>query len=284
MQLLKIKKTLLIISSLLLLSGMVPASTNLIFTWSGTAYAQTQAARSVCGSIFTPNTPPYDVCLTAYAGYEQDCEDAGGGDQVVQECLDGIPERISDRFGIPLDPEQRICEETGGVWVPFVSGEGGTCDCRGSSFGIDFSLERGCHDASTSTNPGEDPPGFIEADDRPKCPDGTPGVAISGLDPNNPNAAAENDHCLEFDENTASLEDNPIFTYLGIVINFLLGGVGIALVTVIVIGGYQYMTSRGDPQKVTAAKKKIAFAVVGMIMFLLSAAFLDWLVPGGLID
>ena len=65
-------------------------------------------------------------------------------------------------------------------------------------------------------------------------------------------------------------------------INILSGLVGVVVVAVIIVGGIQYTTSGGDPQKVSGAKKRIANALLALAIYLFFYAALQWLVPGGI--
>lgn len=60
--------------------------------------------------------------------------------------------------------------------------------------------------------------------------------------------------------------------------------VGVVSVTSIIVAGIQYSTSGGDPQKVSAAKKRIAMTVFGLLAYTFLFAFLQFLVPGGLFN
>lgn len=70
--------------------------------------------------------------------------------------------------------------------------------------------------------------------------------------------------------------------YINPFINFMAALVGIAVVISIVVGGIQYASSAGDPQKVTMAKKRIQNAIIALIAFLFLYAMLQFLVPGGI--
>lgn len=59
--------------------------------------------------------------------------------------------------------------------------------------------------------------------------------------------------------------------------------VGVVVVITIVVGGIQYSTARNNPQAVASAKKKIFMAVLALVIYLFGFAFLNWLVPGGII-
>ncbi len=52
---------------------------------------------------------------------------------------------------------------------------------------------------------------------------------------------------------------------------------GIIAVIVIIIGGVMYMTAQGDTTKITTAKKAILYAVIGLIVALLSFAIVNFI-------
>lgn len=54
--------------------------------------------------------------------------------------------------------------------------------------------------------------------------------------------------------------------YVGGVYQFLLGVVGIVAAVMMMIGGFQYLTAGGDSQRVGKAKKRIADALIGMVL------------------
>lgn len=68
------------------------------------------------------------------------------------------------------------------------------------------------------------------------------------------------------------------------VINFMSFGVGIIVVGMIIVGGIQYTTSGGVPQKIEAARKRITNAVIALVLYIFMFAILQWLIPGGLFD
>jgi len=54
------------------------------------------------------------------------------------------------------------------------------------------------------------------------------------------------------------------------VINLLSVLVGVAAVIMIIIGGFRYITSAGDSNKVTSAKNTIIYAIIGLIIVALA--------------
>jgi len=74
-----------------------------------------------------------------------------------------------------------------------------------------------------------------------------------------------------------------IVKYIVIFINLLSALVGVVVTAVIIAGGIQYSTSSGDPSKVQAAKKRIFNGVLSLALFIFTYAFLQWVVPGGVL-
>ncbi len=60
------------------------------------------------------------------------------------------------------------------------------------------------------------------------------------------------------------------------VLQIVIGLVGILAVVMIIFGGVQYTTSAGDAQKVTKAKNTILYAIIGLVISLLSFAIVTW--------
>lgn len=60
------------------------------------------------------------------------------------------------------------------------------------------------------------------------------------------------------------------------VLNVVFTWVGIIAVIVIIVGGVLYMTAQGDPGKLAHAKNAIMFAVIGLIVALLSFAIVNF--------
>lgn len=73
-----------------------------------------------------------------------------------------------------------------------------------------------------------------------------------------------------------------ILDYLLIGINLLSALVGVVVIAMIIIGGIQYSAAGDDPQKVMAAKSKIANAILALVVFIFMYGFLQWVVPGGI--
>jgi TRAP-type C4-dicarboxylate transport system permease small subunit len=54
------------------------------------------------------------------------------------------------------------------------------------------------------------------------------------------------------------------------VMNFLIPLAAIILLLVLILGGYDYMMSQGNPEKVKSAQAKLTTAIVGFILLLIS--------------
>lgn len=72
-----------------------------------------------------------------------------------------------------------------------------------------------------------------------------------------------------------------INTYINPAIKVLSIIVGIVVVLSIILGGVQYSTSEGDPQKAANAKSRITKTVLALVAYLFLYAFLQFLIPGG---
>ncbi len=54
------------------------------------------------------------------------------------------------------------------------------------------------------------------------------------------------------------------------VINILSSAVGVVAVVMIILGGFRYITSGGDSNKVTSAKNTLLYAVIGLVVVALA--------------
>lgn len=79
------------------------------------------------------------------------------------------------------------------------------------------------------------------------------------------------------------LKNNPIIVWINFLINVLAAVVGVGAVAMLVFAGVQYTTAGDKPDQVEAAKKKIGAVVIGLVAFIFLYAFLNWLIPGGVI-
>lgn len=86
-------------------------------------------------------------------------------------------------------------------------------------------------------------------------------------------------NCNEGDDN----KGGGIFGILLIVLNVLTFGIGIAGTLGIVIAGVMYLTARDNEAQMVKAKNMLLNVVIGLVAYALLWAFLQWLIPGGII-
>lgn len=84
-------------------------------------------------------------------------------------------------------------------------------------------------------------------------------------------------------EDVINQDNCGIIGYIVLIINVLSALVGAVIVISLIVAGIQYSTSGADPQKVSAAKNRIRNAVIALVFFIFSYAFLNYLVPGGVL-
>ena len=86
------------------------------------------------------------------------------------------------------------------------------------------------------------------------------------------------------DAKTAILpSDWKIEDILNMVLVIVTTGVGIAAVGSIVFAGVLYITARDNAAQVSKAKTMIMNTIIGIIAYILMWAFLEWIIPGGIL-
>lgn len=82
-----------------------------------------------------------------------------------------------------------------------------------------------------------------------------------------------------------SYTDNSFGGLLTRFIQLILGVVGVVAMAYIIIGGFQYMTSRGDEEQASAGKKTVVNAIIGLVIVIFSyviiAVVINALKPNG---
>lgn len=89
--------------------------------------------------------------------------------------------------------------------------------------------------------------------------------------------------CINKGSGGLTKENCGIINYLILFVRVLSGLVGIVVVIMIVVRGMQYIVARENPQMTASARQGLLWAVLALIMYLFLFAFLQWLVPGGVI-
>jgi hypothetical protein len=73
-----------------------------------------------------------------------------------------------------------------------------------------------------------------------------------------------------------------IHKYLAPTINLLSAAFGVIAIISLILGGMNYTTSEGDPQKVSRAKLRIRNTIFAVVAYIFLFAFLQFLIPGGI--
>jgi hypothetical protein len=74
-----------------------------------------------------------------------------------------------------------------------------------------------------------------------------------------------------------------IYGYIVTAIRALSAAVGIVVVIMVAVGGLQYAASKDNPQATAAAKNRIKDAILALVIYIFMFAFLQWIIPGGII-
>lgn len=64
------------------------------------------------------------------------------------------------------------------------------------------------------------------------------------------------------------------------ILNVVFAMVGIIAVIMVIVGGVNFMTSQGDPEKIKRAKNTILYGVIGLIITLLAFAIVSFVLKG----
>ena len=64
------------------------------------------------------------------------------------------------------------------------------------------------------------------------------------------------------------------------ILNWIFGIIGIIAVVMIIIGGFNFMTSAGDPGKVKKGKDTILYGIIGLVVALLAFAIVNFVLNG----
>ena len=91
---------------------------------------------------------------------------------------------------------------------------------------------------------------------------------VANAQPADPDAWGFND----FANTDINLGSRPLRETIGGVVNIILGFLGILTTLIILMGGFKWMTSQGNTEKVDEAKKLIGAGVVGLVIVLTAYA------------
>jgi Type IV secretion system pilin len=98
---------------------------------------------------------------------------------------------------------------------------------------------------------------------------------------NGSGSASNSTVCSSVNNRTDTQTNNPITGSGGILskaVNILAFLTGVASIIIIIIAGIKYITSTGDPGKVSSAKDTILYAVVGLVVSVTARAIILFIV------
>ncbi len=75
---------------------------------------------------------------------------------------------------------------------------------------------------------------------------------------------------------------NAMIDLLFAIIKFISDGIGLIIIMSLIIAGIQYTFSRGEPQAINSATRRIQSSVTALVIFIFAYAILNFLVPNGL--
>lgn len=99
-------------------------------------------------------------------------------------------------------------------------------------------------------------------------------VSISVSLPRGLNAQAS----IDFPSDFAELSNQDLKETITNIVRIVLGFLGLLTVIFIIYGGFIWMTSYGNPDRISTAKKLISAAVVGLILILVSYSIATFVV------
>ena len=77
---------------------------------------------------------------------------------------------------------------------------------------------------------------------------------------------------------TIVVPDGPdLFVVIQNILNATFGIIGVVAVIMVIIGGYYYMTSQGEPNRVQRGKNTILYGIIGLIICLSAFAIVNFI-------
>ena len=84
-------------------------------------------------------------------------------------------------------------------------------------------------------------------------------------------------HASEFPELCTKGSETDAKVKVGKILNVIYGLIGIIAVVFVIIGGFKYMTSQGEPGRVQQAKNTIMYALIGLAVTLSAFAITNFI-------
>jgi len=100
-------------------------------------------------------------------------------------------------------------------------------------------------------------------------------LAVAIQDPNDPTRTI---HCIPLKAST--IQANPIFGLLRTILQFMAGGIALAIVGGISYGAILYMTARANAQQVQKAEEVIRNSIIALILFIFTFLIVNFVIPG----
>lgn len=91
-------------------------------------------------------------------------------------------------------------------------------------------------------------------------------------------------YCVPINKGSNQLSDSPIWVLLRGIVQFLVAGVGLAVIGGVLYGGFMYMTARGNSSQTQKAIEIIIHAAIGLLLYIFMFAALNFLIPGGILS
>ena len=79
----------------------------------------------------------------------------------------------------------------------------------------------------------------------------------------------------------SSSGEDSICHVLNLVVRIMTTGIGILAILGIIVVGIQYLTSSDNEEKLRKSKRRLLELVIGVVIYVLAGALLQWLLPGG---
>jgi len=89
-----------------------------------------------------------------------------------------------------------------------------------------------------------------------------------------PCANEVNGKCVAVETGIGTIGTDPKM-FVQTIYSFVLGIAGGIALVLIIISGYQYMTSQGDPEKLKAANERLTAAIIGLLFIIFSFVILQ---------
>ncbi|MDO4889144.1 MAG: pilin [Candidatus Saccharibacteria bacterium] len=77
-------------------------------------------------------------------------------------------------------------------------------------------------------------------------------------------------------EDKDNVNGGNLFQTIQTIINWILAVLGVVAVIMVIIGGFTYMTSQGDPGKTKKARDTILYGIIGLVIALLAFAIVNF--------